>query len=803
MVKYLEQLKRVFTLNHLAYIALFLLPLSVFWKATIGTHIFVVGDLSGSDLLELHLPFKQALHDSYTKFEFPLWTPYLANGFPILAEGQSGPLYPPHILLSFLPAYLGLNYSILLTFIIAGWGGYTYARTLPKMSLFSAFCVGLIFMFSSFFIARVKHLNMIIVAAYFPWTLFCIRQFFLSAKFKWFFTLGFVWSLQILAGHPHMFYFCVIMNIWYLIGESGKLYFERKQLEKGKVIWFFLCGVVGIILSGLISIGLSAAQLLPTYELSRLSARSNFTYQIATDFPLRIPYLVSFFAPFFLGNPASGSYKGNIHTDGIWWENVMYIGLFPFSLSVVLIAFVIWRAIRKLFVNIEKTKDKKRRERTSEGFYYYFYFFLVTALIFYVLGMGSASFLFGLLYDNLPGMRLFRFPNRFTLFSLFSVCVIAGWGIEQAILKLMASRHNVNNKEADSEYTFAWPLSLSWTRVFVCIIILLDLVVFAYQYISFYSISSYLKKPDIINIFDQDKRMYRIYPTTQYSQNPFGAMGWNKGEEAIKSLQVSLPGNFSVYYKLFSFTDRGWFEGGLGLKDRFFLENTLLKNELPGQYVSQILAHWNVKYFIGFQEFDNNHFSQVKKYTLDKSFAAPLYVYKNNNVLDRAYIVRDLIPMQTNERVMEQIATATESAGIYAYKIGEEREPGSEKLDYSKVRDSKVLIRAYSGSRVEMEAASTIANGGYLVFSDSNYPGWKAYVDGKDTPIVQVNLVQRAIKINKGEHKIIWVYSPVMFHIGLGISFATWVTLICWYLFIYKKKGELGKKGEADISSCC
>jgi hypothetical protein len=783
-------LSRIVHSRYFPIVLLILLPIVLFWKATFGQYVFAVGDLSGSDLLEMHLPFKQILHDAYSHFSFPLWTPYLSNGFPILAEGQSGPLYLPHIILSFLPAHIALNYSILLAFIVAGTGGFVYARTLPKMSVFGAFCVGLLFMFSSFFIARIKHLNMIIVASYFPWSLFFIRRFFLTSELKYFIYLGFIWSLQLFAGHPHMFYFCVVMCGWYVAGELGYIYFLRHSFRKGALLWFSLCSLVGLAISLIIGVGLAAAQLLPTYELTQLSTRQQFTYQVATDYPLRPQYLASLFAPFFLGNPASGTYKGDIHNDGIWWENVLYIGLLPFVISILLLIIYFWRSIKRLYFS---SKKGVARDFDQSKFHYYLCYFFVTLIVFYLLSMGSYTPLFGILYNNLPGMDLFRFPNRFILFTLFCLCVFSGWGITKMIERLMRSRTHNLRKDNDADYTFSWPFSPNLTYALVSIVLLTDLAVFAYQYISFFPVKNYLAPPKSLKIFNKDTSLYRIYPTSQYAENPFGSIGWAKGEKAINSLQVALPGNFSAFYGLFSFTDRAWFEGGLGVKERFLLENIILKNELPPSILGQLMGLWNVKYFITFAEVGSSDFVEVAKYELDKAFGVPIFIYRNVHVMPRAYFVKELKKVPNEQRVVEGMLTASDSAYPRAYELDPSSKESSSSADVELAdefeKENTVTIRGYSNNRVEMITKNK--NKGYLVFSDTYYPGWKAFVDGKETPIRRVNLIQRAIRVDSGEHKIIWAYTPFVFYSGLGISFATLITVACILTISKGRKGRV------------
>ena len=136
-------------LPFLPVILIILLPLAFFNSAAIGRDLIILGDFTGSDLLDLHYPFKAVLSEAVRNFSLPLWTPDLAMGFPLFAEGQSGSLYPPNLLLAFLPPFLALNLSIILTFIIAGLGTYLYVRSLG-FTRFSAFTSAVIFMFSAF-----------------------------------------------------------------------------------------------------------------------------------------------------------------------------------------------------------------------------------------------------------------------------------------------------------------------------------------------------------------------------------------------------------------------------------------------------------------------------------------------------------------------------------------------------------------------------------------------------------------------------------------------------------------------------
>jgi uncharacterized membrane protein YfhO len=69
----------------------------------------------------------------------------------------------------------------------------------------------------------------------------------------------------------------------------------------------------------------------------------------------------------------------------------------------------------------------------------------------------------------------------------------------------------------------------------------------------------------------------------------------------------------------------------------------------------------------------------------------------------------------------------------------------------------------------------------FLVLSDSYYVGWKAYVDGKETPIYKTNATSRGVVIQgAGEHQVTFRFVPVSFYIGLALSLLTLVFSILW-----------------------
>lgn len=56
------------------------------------------------------------------------------------------------------------------------------------------------------------------------------------------------------------------------------------------------------------------------------------------------------------------------------------------------------------------------------------------------------------------------------------------------------------------------------------------------------------------------------------------------------------------------------------------------------------------------------------------------------------------------------------------------------------------------------------------MLSDTYYPGWKAFVDGTRQKIYRANYAFRAIPLSAGTHNVEFVYDPMSFKLGIGVT---------------------------------
>ena len=56
------------------------------------------------------------------------------------------------------------------------------------------------------------------------------------------------------------------------------------------------------------------------------------------------------------------------------------------------------------------------------------------------------------------------------------------------------------------------------------------------------------------------------------------------------------------------------------------------------------------------------------------------------------------------------------------------------------------------------------------MLSDAFYPGWRAYVDGVEQPILRGNLMFRVVQVPEGQHDVVFRFEPTSVLLGLRIS---------------------------------
>ena len=122
------------------------------------------------DLKHHHYPWRVWAGSAWANNELPLWAP-IAHGYPLMADGQAGVLYPVNIILYYLlPTHIAFNLSVIIHHLAAAWGGFALARVMGRTPR-GALIAGIIYGFSGLLITHLVYLGMFQVIALTPWML--------------------------------------------------------------------------------------------------------------------------------------------------------------------------------------------------------------------------------------------------------------------------------------------------------------------------------------------------------------------------------------------------------------------------------------------------------------------------------------------------------------------------------------------------------------------------------------------------------------------------------------------------------
>jgi len=120
-------------------------------------------------------------------------------------------------------------------------------------------------------------------------------------------------------------------------------------------------------------------------------------------------------------------------------------------------------------------------------------------------------------------------------------------------------------------------------------------------------------------------------------------------------------------------------------------------------------------------------------------------------------------------------------------KVFIEKTPAFASQDDTEKVSYKVNIHEYSEEEISI-GVTTVNKNGILFIPEYYDDGWKATVDGEETPVIRANASFRGIPITEGSHLVKVYYAPQMFYIGLFISIITILMAALFSFWEFKKR---------------
>ena len=86
------------------------------------------------------------------------------------------------------------------------------------------------------------------------------------------------------------------------------------------------------------------------------------------------------------------------------------------------------------------------------------------------------------------------------------------------------------------------------------------------------------------------------------------------------------------------------------------------------------------------------------------------------------------------------------------------------------------VMKTYDANRLTYEVNSP--KGGVVVFSEIYYPGWQAFIDGREVEVGRADYILRALQVPAGKHEVVMTFDPVSLHTTETIAYIALALLL-------------------------
>lgn len=733
-----------------------------------NTILYPAPDIAGQ-----YLSWRSFLVDQIIHYHtIPFWNPYEYAGAPFIGNPLSAMFYPPNVIFFLMDVGRAFKYLFFINIFLIGLFTYLYAKLVIKSRVSSVFS-SIIMMFNGVIVARINagHVSNVDVLIWFPLLLYFIEQNIRKASQKFIASVGIVVGLTILAGHIQVAFYSLFAGFLYFLVRVALDYLENKKIKV--IVLNFLYFIVGYC----IGFCLASIQLLPVLEFGQYSARSVVSYEFATNFSIPALQSIEIFLPRLFGQPQLNFAWGR----GSFAEFTSYSGIYAYILAL---------------VSFFYCKNK---------IVFTFGILLVFSFLFV---LGDYGPLFHLFYYYVPGFNHFRIPATMLFLFSFSISILSGFGLS-AIYKLIQKKKAVLK-------------NLHILVIFLIIIvgIFIEYILVEPGFISFFvkeiiskkfeiqdvSTFSLLLKTDLLVVFfslviflftlhiKRLKKYFQIIMIVAIVADLFffGIPILTSKNSYIDRNEERIIRKINTNFRVLDLANinplilqkaKGEqvrsYSPALLSDFRDYLWSAGTHSNLPYEpYVSlnvitnyNILKLLNVGYIISNREIHNSNITKIDQ-------GKNLFLYRIYDSYPKAFT------MVHTERVVGKNALEIIKLDTFNPRQTLLLDSDYPSFDDNEYRSRNVLLEQKTPNKIIMVTTSPQKE--YLFTSEIWYPGWKAYVNGKEQKILKADYIFRAIQLSKGDNHIEFIYDPFSFR------FAKYLFLLgiiaCAFLFLGQKR---------------
>ncbi len=342
-----------------------LLSMLFLWRCVFGGQVFLPAGILGSvapyhgvipasavppwnplrwDGIAQFYPWRHFYAESLRSGTVPLWNPFQFCGTPFVANSQSAVFYPPNLVFALLPTARAFGVNAVLHLTACGWFTFLLLKRFRLFDL-SAFAGGVIFAFSAWQVQWLQLPTFLATSCWIPLVLAGVhRAFSTEGRVSGGATaalLGGSLGAMLLAGHLQIAFYGLLAGTLLTLTLAFRRWRQTLPGVSGRGV--LLCAA-SLAMGGM----LCAPQLLPALELSRVSHRAGRPtaegYAAYTEYALPPAGLVTLTLPNFFGNdydeanPYWGFYEKHSGELAVpvrhnAAETALYVGIVPLLLA--------------------------------------------------------------------------------------------------------------------------------------------------------------------------------------------------------------------------------------------------------------------------------------------------------------------------------------------------------------------------------------------------------------------------------------------------------------------------------------
>lgn len=684
----------------------------------------------------------------------PLWNPYQYAGHPLLACAIYGVLYPPNVLYWFVPTAIAIEMLSVAHLAVAGFSMYAYAATIG-LGRAASFVAGATFMLSGFVMSQATWFPPALAAAvWLPLALLALERLFRRADIPSALLLALAVALPFLGGWPQTWMYSMYVIAVYGIGRfvvAALSPEERRHLFQASALAFA---------AALVAACWMAPQLLPSLELQGLGPRRTGALSILQSMPSGP------LAPHVLLASLLDATPGRAR-----WGYVGIGSLLLIPLSLVAgrhrwrVACFGFLAVFSLLVALSLEGPILELYRLIGGSR-----FRIPARVLFIHAV-AASILVAVGFDFIA--RLAGAPPSAGASALSSarmrwlvpgsLAVLATVGVSLLPLPPLSRLHLVA-----ALVLACGALLAPWAvvrRLFVVALagaLVVDLgVTLKNPFLHpFHGLRAFDAQKKALDYIEERQGLDRTYIISHIDVPEF--MSKQGSLREIYSITDYEPLSLSRYDTFFRMLeppkdrrpDQLTFTGTLHADPtwaHFHLLDLLSVRFvlLPGAY---LLQHKNLA-----------RLAPKWQRTLVTDEGG--VVFENSDFLPRAYVVQQAIVARSEEAAL---AALTSMKFDPRTSVILEPEQGEEVASAPLAPVVPARILRYEPAHVSVEVDAP--EGGWLVLTDTYYPGWQATVDGEPTEIVRANFLFRGVRLGAGTQKVEFTYRPRSFWLGAAAA---------------------------------